>query len=56
MDISSIASGLAASGVASGVTGAVDVGVLKAVNNLDAATAAVLAASLGLGSNVDAYA
>lgn len=52
MDVSSIASGLAAAGVTQGI----DVGVLKAVQNLDQAQASLLAASIGLGSSVDAYA
>ncbi len=52
MDLSSIASGLAASSVTQGV----DIGVLKAVQSLDQAQASLLAASIGLGSGVDAYA
>lgn len=52
MDLSSIATGLAAASVSQSV----DVGVLKAVQNLDAATSAELFASIGLGTGVDAFA
>ena len=52
MDLSSIASGLAASSVTQGV----DVGVLKAVQNLDQAQAALLFSSIGLGSQVNTFA
>jgi hypothetical protein len=52
MDLSGIASGLAASSVTQGV----DVGVLRAVQNLDQAQAALLFSSIGLGSGVDAFA
>ena len=52
MDLSSIASGLAAASVSQSV----DVGVLKAVQNLDAATSSLLFASIGLGTGIDAFA
>jgi hypothetical protein len=52
MSLSSIASGLAASSVSEGV----DIGVLKAVQNLDEVQAALLFSSIGLGAGVDAYA
>ena len=52
MDLQSIATGLAASSVSQGV----DLGVLKATNQLDAIQASVLAASIGLGTRIDAYA
>lgn len=52
MDLSSIATGLAAASVSQSV----DVGVLKAVQNLDAATSSMLFASIGLGAGVDAFA
>lgn len=52
MDLQSVASSLAASTVSQGV----NVGVLKAVQNLDAATTAELFASIGLGTGVNALA
>ncbi len=52
MDVQSIASGLPASSVSTGV----DVGVLKAVDNLAAVQAATLFASLGLGTGINAFA
>ncbi len=52
MDISSIETGL----VASSVSNSLNVSVLKAVQNLDQSQAALLAASIGLGGNVDAFA
>lgn len=52
MDLSSVATGL----VASNVSGSIDVGVLKAVQNLDQNQAAMLAASIGLGGNFDRFA
>jgi hypothetical protein len=52
LDIASVASGLSAANVA----GQVDIGVLKTLLNLDQAVAAQLAASIGLGTAVDAYA
>ena len=52
VDIASVASGLASAGV----SGAVDVGVLKMLMNLDQVVAAQLAASIGLGTAIDAYA
>lgn len=52
MDLSSIASGLAASSVTSGV----NIGVLKAVQNLDQVQAGLLFSSIGLGGAVDTYA
>lgn len=52
MDIASLSSGLALSGVGQQV----DVGVLKALQNLSKATAAELFSSIGLGSQVDSYA
>ncbi|MBV8331203.1 MAG: hypothetical protein JO192_00545 [Candidatus Eremiobacteraeota bacterium] len=39
-----------------GVTGAVGMAVLKSVLNAEQAVAAQLAASIGLGANIDAYA
>jgi len=39
-----------------GVTGAVGMAVLKNVLNAEQAVAAQLAASIGLGANIDAYA
>ena len=52
MDLSSIASGLAASSVSQGV----DIGVLKAVQGLDQAQSAILLASIGIGGNVNTLA
>ncbi|HVA27453.1 MAG TPA: hypothetical protein VNF68_04700 [Candidatus Baltobacteraceae bacterium] len=52
MDVQSIASGLAASSVSTGV----DIGVLRAVDNLAAVQAATLFASIGLGTGVNTYA
>lgn len=52
MDVGALSTSLSLS-----TTGAqVDVGVLKALQNLDSAVGAQLAASIGLGQNVDAYA
>lgn len=52
MDVGSISTELAQGAVA----GQVDVGVLKAVQNLDQNVAAELFASIGLGNGVDASA
>jgi len=52
MDLEGVASALSSSSVSSGVT----VGVLKTLENLDSAVAAQLAASIGLGTAIDAYA
>ena len=52
MEIDSIASGLAAQSVTSGV----NIGVLKAVQNLDQVQAGLLFSSIGIGAGVDAYA
>ena len=52
MDLSGIATGLAAASVSQNV----DVSVLKAVQNLDAATSSMLFASIGLGTGIDAFA
>ena len=52
MDLSSIASSLAASGVTQGV----DVGVLRAVQGLDEAQSAILLASIGIGTTVNTLA
>ena len=52
MDVGEIATGLSMANVA----GSVDLGVLKMLQNLDQAVAAQLAASIGLGTAVDAYA
>lgn len=52
MDLQSIASDLAASSVTQGI----DIGVLKAVQNLAAASSAELFASIGLGTGVNALA
>ncbi|MDE2482787.1 MAG: hypothetical protein KGN02_11400 [bacterium] len=52
MDLSSIATGLAAASVTQGI----DIGALKATQQLDSIQASVLAASIGLGRNIDAYA
>ncbi len=52
MDVAGLSTALSLSN-----TGAqVDVGVLKAVQNLDSAIGAQLAASIGLGQHIDAYA
>lgn len=52
MDLGSIATGLAGQSVGNSI----DVGVLKAVQNLEMTQASMLAASIGLGTHVDAYA
>jgi hypothetical protein len=52
MDLASVATDLSSSSVAQSA----NVGVLKAVQKLDAVVGAQLAASLGLGNSVDAYA
>lgn len=52
MDIAALSTSLSASATA----GQIDVGVLKALQNLDQNVAAQLAASLGIGRNVDTYA
>ncbi|MDP9024585.1 MAG: hypothetical protein M3N13_04305 [Candidatus Eremiobacteraeota bacterium] len=52
MDLGSIATGL----VGQSVSNSLNVDVLKAVQNLDKSQALQLAASLGLGTHVDAYA
>lgn len=52
MDIGSIATGLAAGSVAQSL----DVGVLKALQNLDANVTAEMMASIGVGNFVDAKA
>jgi hypothetical protein len=52
MEVDAIATDLAASSVSAGI----NVAVLRAVQDLAANQAAVLAASIGLGSGVDAYA
>jgi hypothetical protein len=48
--------GLASSLSSSSVSGNVDVGVLKLLQNLDRTVASQLAASIGLGTAIDAYA
>ncbi len=52
MDLQSIATGLAASSV----TQSIDYGALKATQQLAAIQANVLAASIGLGTHINAYA
>lgn len=52
MDVAGVSSSLALAGVA----GQVDTGVLEMLLNLDQTVAAQLAASIGLGTAVDAYA
>lgn len=52
MDLGSIATGL----VSANVGNSINVDLLKSVQNLDKSQASLLAASLGLGANVDAYA
>ena len=52
MDLQSISAGLAAGAVSNGI----QVGVFKAVQNLQEAQIAALFASIGLGSNVNAVA
>ncbi|HEV7179175.1 MAG TPA: hypothetical protein VGN11_04855 [Candidatus Baltobacteraceae bacterium] len=52
MDLGSIATGL----VNSSVGNSINVDLLKSVQNLDQNVAALLAASIGLGGSVDAYA
>jgi hypothetical protein len=52
MDLAGVSTDLSSSSVALDV----NVGVLKSLQNLDQVVAAQLAASLGLGSAIDAYA
>jgi len=52
MDLAGVATDLSSASVAADA----NVAVLKAVQNIDQAVAARLAASIGLGSAVDAYA
>jgi hypothetical protein len=52
MDIAGVATALSSSSVSSGVS----MGVLNSVLNLEQTTGAQLAASLGLGRHIDAYA
>jgi hypothetical protein len=52
VDVTGVASSLSSAAVA----GQVDTSVLKLLMNLDQTVAAQLAASIGLGANVDAYA
>ena len=52
MDLGSVATGL----VGQSIGASLNVDVLKAVQNLDKTQAAMLAASIGLGGHVDAYA
>lgn len=52
MDVAGLSSSLASASVA----GQVDTSVLKMLMNLDQTVAAQLAASIGLGTTVDAYA
>lgn len=52
MDLGNIATDL----VGQSVGNALNVDVLKAVQNLDVSQASMLAASIGLGNHVDAYA
>jgi hypothetical protein len=52
MDIASVATGLSSSSVSNGV----GLGVLNSVLHLEQTTGAQLAASLGLGRVIDAYA
>lgn len=52
MDIASLSTGLSGGAVSLDV----NVAVLKAVQNADAAVGQLLAASIGLGNNVDAFA
>ena len=52
MDLAGVASALSSSAVSQSV----DIGVLNLIQNLDQAVAAQLAASIGLGTAVDAYA
>lgn len=52
MDLSSVATGLAAAGASNGI----NIGVLKAVNNLAETQSAILFASIGLGASVNALA
>jgi hypothetical protein len=52
VDVAGVASSLASAAVA----GQIDTGVLKMLMNLDQSVAAELAASIGLGTAVDAYA
>jgi hypothetical protein len=52
VDVAGVSSSLALAGVA----GQVDTSVLKLLMNLDQTVAAQLAASIGLGTAVDAYA
>jgi hypothetical protein len=52
MDIGSVATSLSASNV----SGSIGLSVLNSVLNLDQTVAAQLAASIGLGTRIDAYA
>ena len=52
MEVDAIATDLAASSVSAGI----NIAVLRAVQNLAADQAALLSASIGLGTGVDAYA
>ena len=52
MDVAAVASDLSSAGVALNV----NLGVMKLLQNLDQAVGAELAASIGLGTVVDAYA
>ncbi len=52
MDVGALSTGLAMSSVGNQV----DVGVLKAIQNLDKTMSGELFASIGLGKGVDAYA
>jgi hypothetical protein len=52
MDVTALSTDLALSAT----NGQVDLGVLKAVENLDQSVGSQLAASIGLGRNVDSYA
>jgi hypothetical protein len=56
MDLSTIATSLSNAPVASGVTGEVDLSVLKTVQNLQLTVASELFGSLGIGTAVDAFA
>ncbi|MEO9171225.1 MAG: hypothetical protein ABI282_10505 [Candidatus Baltobacteraceae bacterium] len=52
MDLGSVATSL----VGASVSNSLNVDVLKAVQNLEKTQASMLAASIGLGAHVDAYA
>lgn len=52
MDIGSVATDLSSAGVGTGVT----LGVLAQLQNLEQVIGAQLAASIGLGTRIDAYA